>query len=87
MNVRSRQEIRKQVEERIIQVLADAEASGLQPHEATKLVEQKFAGTPDMVIIKAQVEFNRRKEEAWWQTVENTIEGELIERAIRQATA
>jgi hypothetical protein len=73
-------EIRKQVLERIIEVLRDAEDQG-----GISAAAAAFPGTPETVLWEAWCELDYRRTQAWWQAVEKTIDGELVRRAIAEA--
>ena len=45
-----------------------------------------FPGTPEVVLIEAMLDVDSERLEAWWQTVERTIDGELVKRAIADAS-
>lgn len=72
-------DIRKQVLAQIIDVMASADAVG---QDTVKAAEFAFPGTPSDVIYAAWVEFESAKTEAWWQTIERTIDSEVIRRAL-----
>ncbi len=73
---------RQQVMAHIISFMAEAEQRGLDPWKAA---EHAFPSIPGDVVAAAWVELDARKTEAWWQAVEKTIDGELIDRAITSA--
>jgi len=75
----ARQEIREQVIAQIAQVMAEGEAIG---HDPMAYAEEKFPGTPMLVMADAWSRFDDAKEQKWWDSVEKTIDGEIIRRAI-----
>lgn len=77
-----RDEIRRQVKARIMEVMRVAEAQGLDGYKAA---ERAFPGTPDMVLIECGVELDCAAVDAWWEAVEKTIDVELAQRAIAAA--
>jgi hypothetical protein len=72
-------EIRKQVMAQIITFMQAAEKRGVDPYAAT---EAAFPSIPTEVVALAYVELGERKTEAWWESIEKTIDGELVERAL-----
>ncbi|MBX3543758.1 hypothetical protein [Chelatococcus sp.] len=72
-------DIRKQVIAEIIQVMEQAHERG---EDVWKAAEAAFPGTPIGVITEAWVEFDHAEQERWWQSLEKTIEGEIIKNAI-----
>lgn len=77
-------DIRKQVEAEIIRTMAEAEKAGRCPMDAAKAT---FPGTPGMVLGGCYAEMQMAEEEAWWQRVERTIDGEVIRNAVATARA
>jgi hypothetical protein len=57
----------------------DAESSGLDP---VKAAQAEFTCTPTEVIYGAWLELESRKTEAWWQSIEKTIDGEIVRAAL-----
>lgn len=45
-------------------------------------LEKAFPDVPDLVRFEAVVEFESEEVEAWWETLEKTIDGEILRRAI-----
>lgn len=72
-------EIRRQAMASIIEAMAEAEAQG---QDAFAAGRRMFSEVPIEIIAEASVEIDARKVEAWWQSVEKTIDGEIIRRAI-----
>ncbi|MBS7741418.1 MULTISPECIES: hypothetical protein [unclassified Chelatococcus] len=72
-------DIRKQVRAQIIQVMEQAHEKG---EDVWKAAEAAFPGVPDGVIIDAWCDFDSAVEDRWWQSLEKTIEGEIVKNAI-----
>lgn len=72
-------DIRAQVMERIIEVIGEAQDQGRDGVAAAKAA---FPGTPTIVLWEAWTALEMREVESWWQGVEKTIDGEIIERAL-----
>lgn len=72
-------DIRRQIEAQIISVMEEAEKQG---RDALAAAAQAFPGTPEMVLILAAAELDCRRVEAWWQSMEKTIDGEIVRRAL-----
>jgi hypothetical protein len=73
--------IRKQVEAAIIDVIAAAEAQGRNGVAAARAA---FPGVPETVLWECWAEHDHAATEAWWQSVERTIEGEVIRTALQE---
>jgi hypothetical protein len=77
--------VRKEVQAHIRKFIADRRAGmpdgakGLGEFEA---VEAAYPGIPYMEVILAQADVDAAEQEAWWQSIEKTIDGEVIERAL-----
>lgn len=74
-----RDEIKKAVLAQIIEVMDLADKAGV---DTWKAAEQAFPGTPTDVIAEAWCKFDNAKTEAWWKQVEQTIDGEIVKRAM-----
>jgi hypothetical protein len=74
--------IRKQVMAAIVGCMSDAIRRGDNPFDAA---QREFPGTPGGVLGEALYEAESAEEEAWWQTIERTIDGEVIRNAIAGA--
>ena len=74
--------IRKQVLAAIVACMSDAMSQGRDPWLAAKA---EFPGTPSGVLGEAYCEAANAQDEAWWQTIERTIDGEVIRNAIASA--
>jgi hypothetical protein len=71
--------IREQVMAQIIAAMVEAEENG---RDAINAARATFPGTPDGVLYEARAEMDLQQEEAWWQSIEKTIDGEVIRRAL-----
>lgn len=80
----TKSDTRKQVEAAIIQCIAEAEAQGL---DGVKAATHAFPGTPDTVLWGCWSEWESQRTEAWWQSVERTIDSEVIRNAVAAANA
>jgi hypothetical protein len=63
----------------IVRVIEEAENHGLNGRQAAR---EMFPTAPDIVITEAWLEWEYAQTEAWWQSVERTIEGQVLRRAI-----
>lgn len=72
-------EIRRQVMARIIEVGAAASAAGDDPWAA---MQTAFPGLPVSVLAEAWVDVDAAETERWWNSVETTIDADLVKRAI-----
>jgi hypothetical protein len=75
-------DIRAQVKAAIITTMVEAEKAGACPLAAA---EAAYPGTPVMVLGEYFAEMQMDQEEAWWQRVERTIDGETIRGAVAAA--
>ena len=75
-------DIRTQVKAAIISTMAEAEKAGRCPLAAA---EAAYPGTPGMVLGECFAEMQMDQEEAWWQRVERTIDGDVIRNAVATA--
>jgi len=71
--------VREQVIAQISEVLAEGMELGRDPFAYGK---EKFPGVPIEVITDAWLRAENAATEKWWQGVEKTIEGEIIQRAL-----
>lgn len=71
--------VRGEVLEHLVQTMRQAEADGQHPLTAA---EAAYPGTPSSVLGEAIWLFEERKAESWWQTVEKTIDGEIVRQAL-----
>ena len=76
----ARDQIRKEVMAEIISLMAAATERG---EDGWKVVEQSFPGIPSDVVAEAWVHVTNAETEAWWQSVERTIDGEVIRNALK----
>ena len=74
-----RWQLEKEVEAAVIEVMLKARAEGRNEEAAVK---QAFPGVPGTVIVGAEMELMHREENAWWETLERTIDVEVLHRAI-----
>lgn len=77
-----RDEIRRQVKARIMEVMRTAKSAGM---DAWKVAERTFPGTPTDVIAECWCNVEEEATEAWWEAVEKTVDLELAQRAIASA--
>lgn len=47
-----------------------------------RVMETKYPGAPEMVIIDAVTRAEMQIDEEWWQQVEATIDGESVRKAV-----
>ena len=71
--------VRTEVKAEIIAVCREAKAKG---DDGWKAVEARFPGIPPDVVAEAWLAVEDEATEAWWQTVERTIDGEIIRNAL-----
>jgi hypothetical protein len=76
--------IRDQVRAEILTVMAAAQSEGRDPCRAAR---QSFPGVPDSVIWELSGDLIGMEEEAWWQQIERTIDGEVIRNAVAKVGA
>lgn len=74
--------LRKQVLTAIVACMSEAISQGRDPWTAAQV---EFPGTPSGVLGEAYCEAADAEDEAWWQTIERTIDGEVIRNAIASA--
>ncbi|KMO15143.1 hypothetical protein [Methylobacterium platani] len=74
---------RKQVEAEIIRTMAEAQDAGL--GDGIEAARRAFPGVPDVVLYECWTNLDTQRTEAWWQTIERTIDVEVIRSAL-QAT-
>ena len=72
--------LRKEVMAEIIAVMVAAKANNL---DEWKVVAATFPGVPGSVIAEAWWEIENLETEAWWDTMDRTIEGEIIRNALK----
>jgi hypothetical protein len=70
---------RRQVKAAIIDCMVKANAEGRDEFEAART---EFPGVPVSVLGECAAEADDIEVEAWWRTVERTIDGELIKNAV-----
>ncbi|MGH1592383.1 hypothetical protein ACRBEV_33230 (plasmid) [Methylobacterium phyllosphaerae] len=76
---------RRQVRAEIIRTLAEAQAAGL--GDGVAAARQAFPGIPEAILWECWSELDQEHQEAWWQRVERTIDGEVIRNAVATAQA
>ena len=74
--------IREEVLARIVAVVRVAHESGL---DGVAVARATFPGTPDAVLWEAWATVDSQLIEGWWQSVEKTIDAEIIKLAISKA--
>ncbi|TXN72957.1 hypothetical protein [Methylobacterium sp. WL6] len=75
---------RTQVLAAIVTCMADAMAQG---RDGFAAAAAEFPGTPGGVLGEAYAVACDAQEEAWWRTIERTIDGEVIREAVGRAGA
>jgi hypothetical protein len=75
-------ETRKAVLAEIVKVMAAAKARG---DDEMKAARETFPGTPEWVLLDALVRAEADEVERWWQSVERTVDAEVIRKAIAGA--
>ncbi|WP_029074473.1 hypothetical protein [Kaistia adipata] len=71
--------IRAQVMDEIMTTIRTAEDAGQDGYAEARRV---YPAVPTSVIAEAWARVGHDRDEAWWASVERTIEGEIIQRAI-----
>jgi hypothetical protein len=66
----------------IVKVMAAAKARG---EDEMKAARATFPGAPEWVLLDALIRAEADEVEKWWESVERTIDGELVRRAIASA--
>jgi len=74
-----RKEIKEQVLAHLIKVIEEANELGL---DGASVARKMYPDIPSSVIASAEVATWSRAENAWWESVERTIDGEIIKNAI-----
>ena len=74
--------VRREVMAEIAAFMAEAEARGEDGWNATALA---YPGIPSDVLAEVWCAFEDQKTEAWWQSIERTIDGEVIRNALASA--
>jgi hypothetical protein len=64
----------------IIQTIAEAQARGL--GDGVDAARQAFPGTPEAVLYECWWALEDQQVEAWWRSLERTIDGEVIRNAL-----
>lgn len=73
---------RKEIMAHLVGLFVEARRAGLDDRQARRWVEAKCPGVPDLVLIEAAIDADSLETEAWWQSMERTIDGEVIARAL-----
>lgn len=77
---------RKEIEAHLISLFVRARNEGMSWNAAHAAVRAQCPGVPEVVLTLAAVHADEAETEAWWETMEKTIDGEVIARALgRQA--
>lgn len=71
---------RQQVKAEIIRMIADAQAAGL--GNGVAAVHRAYPDIPEMILWECWTDLDLQRQDAWWETIERTIDGEIIRRAI-----
>lgn len=74
---------RAQVKAEIIRTIAEAQAAGL--GDGVDAARRAFPGVPEMILWECWTDLDLQEQEAWWQRVERTIDGEVIRNAVAVA--
>ncbi|WP_020187821.1 hypothetical protein [Methylopila sp. 73B] len=75
-----REETKRAVLAQIITVMEAADAQGVDPWMAAEGV---YPTVPTDVIAEAWCQFEAAKTDAWWRSMEQTIDGEIVKRALK----
>lgn len=76
---------RKQVMAEIIRTMAEAQDTGL--GDGIEAARRAFPSVPDVVLYECWTDLDAQRTEAWWQTIERTIDGEVIRNALAGSRA
>lgn len=74
-----RQKVKKQVTAEIASIMDEAVENGLDPIEYAM---KTFVTVPEAVIMSAWAEWQAADIEKWWQSLERTIDAEIVRRAL-----
>ncbi|KZB99377.1 hypothetical protein AU375_04453 [Methylobacterium radiotolerans] len=72
--------IRRQVRAEIIRTIAEAQAAGF--GDGVAAAREAFPGVPEAILWECWTDLDQDHQEAWWQRVERTIDGEVIRNAV-----
>jgi hypothetical protein len=76
---------RRQVRAEIIHTIAEAQAAGF--GDGVAAARHAFPGIPEAILWECWSELDQDRQEAWWQRIERTIDGEVIRNAVATAQA
>lgn len=71
--------VRAQVMAHLTEFAAEAIKAG---GDGYKAIKHRYPDTPDDVAWEADIDAHAAATEAWWQSVEKTIDGEIIKSAL-----
>lgn len=71
--------VREEILEQIIEIMRVVEDQG---RDGLIAARAALPGTPESVLAQAWWELEERKTEGWWKSIEKTIDGEIIRRAL-----
>ena len=74
-----RKEIKEQVLAQVIEVIKQARANG---EPEMEVIKRTFPGMPEDIYWQAFCALDSAEVDAWWESVEKTIDGEIIKNAI-----
>lgn len=72
--------VREQIKAAVMKVMDDAENSGRDPMTAAR---QAFPDFPEGALWECWAEWDTFRMEAWWQSMEKTIDAEVVNDAAR----
>lgn len=72
-------DIRQQVKAQIIKVIAEAEDQG---KDGAKAAIEAFPEVPTPVIYECWADWDHDRTEAWWDSIEKTIDAEIVRNAL-----
>lgn len=77
---KKRAELKREVRATMIEWILDYRAKG--GLNELRAWESAHPGTPQSVYWDASLELDEQDENKWWETLERTIDGEVLKRAI-----
>lgn len=80
----ARAEIRAAVIGQLVAVMKDAEAQGC---NAMLSAQETYPDVPYLVVLEAWLQVDADKTDAWWRSIEKTIDGEIVRRALTDGGA
>ena len=72
-------QLRREVMAQIIGFMERAKEAGHDPFAAAR---QSFPDVPISIVSEAWAEFDDQETERWWESLERTIDGEIIKNAL-----